>query len=211
MRKFLIPFLIIVCALSGCKGKAIPRNAQQLAPESLHNRQIQTRRFETANYETMLNAAAAVFQDLGFTLEESEFTLGVLVGSKNRDATDAEQIAGAMIMAALFGVQTSVDNNQIIRVSLVMRELEPVDEKEAAKHKLTPETLKIIQKDVTTSVASGLRKHFPSEISAKIAEQIGVSTAKTLTSDLAKVMNTNDTMSPNCTKSFLTNSPNPYS
>ncbi len=50
----------------------------------------------------------------------------------------------------------------------------------------------MIRRDVTTAVASGLRKHFSDEISSRIAKQIAESTAKTLTSDLARVMNTRD-------------------
>ncbi len=192
MKRSFAVILVLACCLSGCMGSTVPKDALQLAPESLADRQVQTRRFETANYETMLGAASAVFQDLGFTLEESEFTLGVLVGSKERDATDAGQVAGAIFLAAMFGVQTSFDSDQTIRASMVMREIESADEKKAAQQKLTPETLKVVQRDVTAAVAAGLQKHFPNEISARIAEQIGASTAKTLTSDLARLMSTRD-------------------
>ncbi len=142
MKKSLVVLLMVTFCATGCMGGGVPTNALlQLAPESLANRQIQTRRFETANFETMLSAASAVFQDLGFTLEESEFTLGVLVGSKERDATSGAQIAGAIFMAAMFGTQTSIDQNQTIRASMVMREVESPDAKKEATRKLTPEAL----------------------------------------------------------------------
>lgn len=43
----------------------------------------------------------------------------MVVGSKDRDATEAGQIAGAVFVALLFGVVPAVDSNQKIRVSLV--------------------------------------------------------------------------------------------
>ncbi len=62
-----------------------------------------------------------MLQDLGFGLDESETKLGVIVGSKQRSAYEAGQIAGAIVMGALFGVRTSVDKEQKIRASLVTR------------------------------------------------------------------------------------------
>lgn len=113
--------LLLVCVFfSGCVG--IPKDALQLSPENLSNRQLQTRRFETTDFKTMLSAASAVLQDLGFSLDETEVALGVIVGSKQRDATSGLQMAGA-IFAALLGVYTPVDKSQDIRVSMVMREL----------------------------------------------------------------------------------------
>ncbi len=50
-----------------------------------------------------------------------EDALGVIVGSKQRSAYEAGQIAGAIVIGALFGVRTSVDKEQKIRASLVTR------------------------------------------------------------------------------------------
>ena len=110
--------------LSACQP-AVPKDALLLSPESLANRQMQTRRFETNNNKTMLSAAGAVLQDLGFTLDESESTLGILVGSKRRDATSGGQIAGAILLAILTGAVQPVDKEQYIRVAMVMREIAP--------------------------------------------------------------------------------------
>lgn len=191
MKKLLIALMITTLGLSGCVGSSIPKEALALHPQSLADRQVQTRRFETTNYEMMLSAASAVFQDLGFTLEESEYELGILVGSKQRDATSGAQIAGSILMAALFGVQTHVDSNQIIRVALVMRELTPADA-ENIPQKLTPEVLQQIQKETARAVAQGLRAHFPQEISERIAQHIARDTATTLTTDLSKIMRSMD-------------------
>ena len=77
----------------------------------------------------ILNAAAAVFQDLGFNIDESETDLGVIVCSKKRDATSAGQIAGAIILGLFSGVAVPVDKHQLIRVSLITC---PISEKSIA-------------------------------------------------------------------------------
>jgi hypothetical protein len=119
-----VPRLIIataVTALCGCGGGRIPKEALALSGESLERRQIQTRKFDTSDESKLLTAAVGLVQDLGFNIDASKSSLGLLVGSKQRDATDGGQIAGAVVIAALFGVATSVDRDQIIRVSVVTR------------------------------------------------------------------------------------------
>ncbi|OXS29730.1 MAG: hypothetical protein BCS36_06280 [Desulfovibrio sp. MES5] len=120
---------IFICCLAlsllmGCVQK-IPKDALNLPQESLANRQMQTRVFETTNNKAMLSAASNVMQDLGFTLEEAEYSLGVITGSKRRDATSGGQVAGAIFLAILTGVAQHVDKEQVIRVSMIMRSLEP--------------------------------------------------------------------------------------
>ncbi|MEQ8354656.1 MAG: hypothetical protein RH942_03895 [Kiloniellaceae bacterium] len=118
-----LPLIIAVVtslALSACQ-ETIPKEALQLSPKSLEQRQAQTRRFQTAAEASLLSASAAVLQDLGFNIDEGESALGVIVGSKDRDATEAGQVAGAVVMAILFGVATPVDDKQKIRASIVTR------------------------------------------------------------------------------------------
>lgn len=110
--------LIGSLAAAGCQ-QTIPKDALQLSEVTIEKRQRQTRYFETTNEKQILGASAAVLQDLGFNIDESETDLGVVVGSKDRDATEAGQIAGAVFVALLFGVVPAVDSNQKIRVSLV--------------------------------------------------------------------------------------------
>ena len=45
--------------------------------------------------------------------------MGLIVASKDRDATETGQIVGAVAMAVLFGVYMPTDRNQKIRASLV--------------------------------------------------------------------------------------------
>jgi hypothetical protein len=87
---------------------------------------MQTRRFDTNNETELLRASVGVLQDLGFEIDESESRLGVLVASKDRDATDPMQITGVIIIGALGGGgDIPVDRNQKIRASLVTRVLSP--------------------------------------------------------------------------------------
>lgn len=111
---------LVAMHLVACQ-QTIPKEALQLTQESLEQRQAQTRRFETAEEATLLSASAAVLQDLGFNLDESETNLGVIVASKERDATEAGQIVGAIFIAVLFGAVVPIDKEQKIRASLVTR------------------------------------------------------------------------------------------
>ncbi|MEI8393959.1 MAG: hypothetical protein WCF85_04430 [Rhodospirillaceae bacterium] len=112
--------VLAVGLLAGCQT-AIPPEALKLSQESLQLRQLQSRRFDTAEESKLLVASSNLLQDLGFTLEESDTKVGVLVGSKDRDATESGQVAGAIMMAVLFGANMPVDTNQKIRASLVTR------------------------------------------------------------------------------------------
>lgn len=125
----MIPKVFFICALAalsfsfaGCASNTIPPEALQLQKDTLADRQLQTRRFDTEDEKALLIAGSAVLQDLGFNLDEIETQLGVLVGSKKRDATDAGQVAGAVAMAFLFGSNMAVDKNQLIRASLVTKQ-----------------------------------------------------------------------------------------
>ena len=120
MKKNLHIFLLclLVVPLSACM-QTIPKEALQLTQESLELRQLQTRSFETADEKKLLTAGAGVLQDLGFNIDESETKLGVIVGSKDRDATEAGQVAAAILIAALGGGAMPIDKNQKIRASLI--------------------------------------------------------------------------------------------
>jgi hypothetical protein len=74
--------------------------------------------FDTSEEIEILSASAALLQDLGFHLDESETDLGLLVSSKERDATEAGQVALAFL-AALGGSNMSIDTLQKIRASVV--------------------------------------------------------------------------------------------
>lgn len=188
--RILLLLLIVCFSTTGCVAR-VPTDALLLSENSLAERQIQTRRFDTANNTIMLNAAAATLQDIGFTLDESEFTLGVLVASKQRDATSGGQVAGAILVAALTGAVTHVDKDQIIRVSVVMRDIPTTESAPVQATALTPAELANIRSSVEKAVANGLHKKYPNDVSERIATQIGQDTAASLTNDLMKLVKAN--------------------
>ena len=113
-----------ICAISVFSGCAttIPPEALQMQPDTLANRQIQSRKYDIKTEKELLSASASVLQDMGFNLDESQTSLGVIVASKSRDAKDGGQIAGAIVMGFLFGAAAmSYDKNQKIRASLVTK------------------------------------------------------------------------------------------
>lgn len=172
--------LLCVLGLTACAPQ-IPQDALRISPESLQDRQLQTRRFETTNKKAMLAAASAVLQDLGFTLEESEVNLGVLTGSKQRDASSGAQMAGA-VFASLLGVNTSVDSRQTIRVSLVMREQNAGQAKTSSR--LRAEDVADIRKDLEKSIAASLKKYASPDDAQKIAASSAATAMRSLETDL---------------------------
>lgn len=103
----------------------VPIDALTLQPEAASLRRLQTRRFDTNNETELLQASLGVLQDLGFELDESESRLGLLVASKQRDATDAGQIASKILIAAFSQQNMPIDVTQRIRVSLITRVISP--------------------------------------------------------------------------------------
>lgn len=111
-------FFLVACT------QGVPKEALQLSPDLLERRQIQTRVFETGDETELLSASASLLQDLGFNLDESEVDLGVLVASKERDATESGQVAASIIMGALLGVHMPWDEEQKVRAAVITRRLE---------------------------------------------------------------------------------------
>lgn len=109
-----------VIGLTGCAHQ-IPEGAFDVSPDMMAQRQVESRKFTGISEEEILIASSNVLQDMGFNLENSEVKLGVLTANKQREATNAGEIAGAIIMAALFRVQMPTSKDQTIRVALVIK------------------------------------------------------------------------------------------
>ncbi len=115
-----IRVLWVACAmLAGCNS--LPDDAFKLPPTSLQDRQIQSRKFETPDDAMLLQAGAGVLQDLGYAIDESNVQLGVLTASKRIDAKDPAQMATAILLGVLTGTPTPIDDEQTVRVCLVMQ------------------------------------------------------------------------------------------
>ena len=122
LRFLIVPCLIVFIA--GCQ--TVPLDIFKLSPDSLENRQRQTRQYETTNEEEVLAASAGVLQDLGYLIDESETEVGLISASKDRGATNAGQIALATLATAATAMSGTYadyyamcDKNQKIKASLV--------------------------------------------------------------------------------------------
>ena len=92
-------------------------------PEILQNREMKTRKYEGISEVDILSASAAVLQDLGFSIDESETKLGIIVGSKRSDASsDVEE--ALQVLTAILSLGTGgmvIDEVQEFRASIVIR------------------------------------------------------------------------------------------
>jgi len=117
MKRLLI--LAVAFLLAGCV--TIPPNTFVVTPELLEQRQAETRRYDGIKETDLISASANVLQDLGFNLENSETKLGVITASKQRDAKNGGEIAGAIFVGLLTGAVPPTSKDQTIRVALVAR------------------------------------------------------------------------------------------
>lgn len=122
----LIPLCVL--ALAACQVNSVERQtaALTLTAESLARHDMQMRRFDARDDKPILMASIAVLQDLGFTIEETNGAVGLVVGAKDRDAVEAGQVAGQLFLAALVaaagGKANPVwDHIQKIRVSIITK------------------------------------------------------------------------------------------
>ena len=102
MKKFYLCFSLsvpFILTLQGCGG--IPKDALSMNKTTLEDRRLQTRLFDTSDEGKILSASAGVLQDLGFNLDESETDLGLIVVSKERDATEAGQVVLMLAVATI--------------------------------------------------------------------------------------------------------------
>ncbi len=115
--RLLLSAVIVVTILSACQ-QGIPKEALDISQVTVEKRRLQSRMFDTPDESRVLSASAAVMQDLGFNIDESESDLGLIVASKERSAVEADQVIGAILLAIL-GIDMDIDTKQQIRVSLV--------------------------------------------------------------------------------------------
>jgi len=112
---------IAICFVLGLAGCVSYDSYYKLPEDYQSARQAETRRFEAKNEEEILSASAAVLQDLGFTIEESETNLGLITATKDRKtANTAEKITITLLSLASNSNEKPVyDVRQRIYVTLV--------------------------------------------------------------------------------------------
>ena len=99
----------------------IPEDTFLITKAQLEQRQLETRLYDGINEKDLIIASSNVLQDIGFTLENSEIELGVLTGSKEREAGSTGEAAVVVIVAILAGTNPEYRDSQKIRVTLVVR------------------------------------------------------------------------------------------
>lgn len=140
-----MPLVIAALVLTGCAGGGLPSHVLRLTPDSLQNRTLQTRKYEGISEADLLSASTGVIQDLGFIIDESEANLGLIVGSKDRDAEPDEKqqvkriIWGVLALAAAASGKNDlseellddiiVDDYQKLWASIVIRPASKLDRK----------------------------------------------------------------------------------
>lgn len=120
--------LAVVFVLSACQS--LPGDAFRLPESSLAIRDMQTRIYSAADDTAIMSASAAVLQDMGYAIDEVEYTLGVISASKRADATNRLEAFGTLTLDSLKCVITllfacdgnhygKIDDVQDIRLTLV--------------------------------------------------------------------------------------------
>ena len=112
--------LLLVLFITGCETTA-PENALQWNKGTMQSRQIQSRRFDTADEKKILRGCALLLQDLGFNLTASESAVGLLNAQKDRTAVEAEQVVGKVLAAIFLEADIQIDARQKIQASIVTR------------------------------------------------------------------------------------------
>ena len=115
---------ISIFVFIGCE--TIPKDVLKPSEDYLTARQLQMRKFDTTNQGLMLAAVAGVLQDLGFTIDESESEIGLLVASKEADAVNPGEVTLTVladIFNAVMGTPTAytadADATQKVRASVM--------------------------------------------------------------------------------------------
>jgi len=122
LKIFLVVFLCL--GIVGCA--TVPKGFLKPAEQSLKDRQLQMRQYETKDDGKIVTSVAGVLQDLGFILDNSETEVGFVAASKKADAKNAGQITAAValdIASALFGVYSNTtaacDKAQMVKASVI--------------------------------------------------------------------------------------------
>jgi hypothetical protein len=124
----LLALLVIPGLLSSC-ATSQPEYFSP-AQSSVAARKMQARTYVAVEESDVMSAAAAVLQDMGYSIDEVEARLGVLSASKRADATNRLQAFGTLtldsmkcaltfLMACSGNYYGEIDDVQDIRLTLV--------------------------------------------------------------------------------------------
>ena len=105
-----------------------PAEELDAADNTLKLRQQQSRRYETTDETALLSASAALLQDMGFNIDETNKELGIISASKMRSAVSASQQTAAILLGVLTAVAGApvlqpTDKEQKMRAGVVVKPL----------------------------------------------------------------------------------------
>lgn len=98
----------------GCVSRPTASEMVRLEPESPARKAMQTRSFETPGSNELLSASAAVLQDLGFQVTESDRDLGFLRAAKERSAREYGQEISQTLVVLLSTLGSLAGSNMVI-------------------------------------------------------------------------------------------------
>jgi len=78
--KVIFKLLILIFILSSCNY--VPSSLLTLQKSALEIRNLQTRNFDSNSEKNILKASISALQDMGYSIQETESSLGVITGSK---------------------------------------------------------------------------------------------------------------------------------
>jgi hypothetical protein len=109
----------VAVLLAGCVHTSRPADAFAGPSAPASQRVMQSRRYETRDEVRVLRASGALLMDLGFTVDKSDESLGVLVASKERSAVETGQVIFAILLSGLTRSDIPYDKRQRLRASVV--------------------------------------------------------------------------------------------
>jgi hypothetical protein len=126
--RFVKLFCVVALGFMAVGCATVPANFLKPSEGYLEKRQLQIRQYDTTNETQFITAVAGVLQDLGFTLDDSETSLGFISASKKADATSGTQMASAVFLDMLGAFGGSYANNtarcdktQVVKASVIVR------------------------------------------------------------------------------------------
>ncbi len=102
------------------KNEVSASDVLKAEPDSMAQRQLPTRKYNTTAEDKIITTCVNVLQDTGFAIENTDAKLGTILASKQREAVESGQVAGAIIIAVIFGVAVPIDKNQTMYASIVV-------------------------------------------------------------------------------------------
>ncbi|MCW3476576.1 hypothetical protein [Limobrevibacterium gyesilva] len=129
LRAVLLGACVVV--LAGCQNyNDIAMKIGAPPKEAVDLRSFEVRRYDRVSDATLLAAATATLQDLGYIVTESAPTVGVVVASKQRDAVETGQVVGQVVLTVALAALGTINNptwdqTQEIHVTLVAAPVGP--------------------------------------------------------------------------------------